>query len=215
MKKILFAILVSATGLGLYSCNNGAYDLDPKTNNGAVNPLNPDNKISIPPGNVKVDINGVTHLFYPGFYLDSSGGQKVYFGYAPLENDPIFKRTIGVMIGHTEGKDPDFTDKTKVSVWYSLIDTFSDQRIYYIASGDAKMDVNGALKGREGDAIRGTLPEGEYIFAPQMYDHDTNQLTPTIAQETKVKSMKLTKGEFHLMKTNKPKDIKYIQAPGP
>ncbi|RYD57123.1 MAG: hypothetical protein EOP56_10000 [Sphingobacteriales bacterium] len=212
MKKILLAVLVSAAGLGLYSCNNGAYDLDPKTDNGALNPVNPDNNISIPPGNIKVTVNGVIYTFYPSKYVDTSAGQRIYMGSGVLDKDPLFKRWFGIRISHTEGADPDFTNKTVVDAWYSYIDTSLDQRVYFVSDGvDFDPEKPGALKGKDGDAIRGLLPTGEYKFYPVLYDHDEDSKTPKVPQTSKVSSIKVTEGEFHLQKTTKLNEIKMMQ----
>lgn len=211
MKKLLLTILVSTAGLGLYSCNNGAYDLDPKDSGGALNPLNPENKVSIGPGNIRAKINGIVYTFYPSVYLDTSLGSKNYICFGALDKDPMFQRWMGMTIHHVEGKDPDFTNKTIVDAWYSLIDTSIDQRVWYTSVyTDAKMDVPGSLKGKEGDAIHGFLPAGEYRLAKTYYeDTDRFHRNPPMLPPIKMTSVKVSEGEFHLKKTTKVKDVKF------
>ena len=73
MKKLVFAALLATAGVGLFSCNNGAYDADPKTTGSPLNPLDPNSGVTVTLGSMRVMQNGTTQWFYPAYYQTAEG----------------------------------------------------------------------------------------------------------------------------------------------
>lgn len=204
MKKFLITALLAGTSLGLYSCNNGAYDVDEK-DKGGLNPTNPTSGTTLPLGNAKITVNGVEYLFYPGYYVDTvfnfDGNKRPFFyAWAYKPNDAPFNRTISISFRHVEGKTPDATDKTVGDVLYFYVDTFAKDTVFY-AAYDMNFDTSNLsfasakINGTEMDNLRGKVNYGALKALPWYDEDDDNSpIKPAPVRD----SIIYISGEFHL-----------------
>jgi hypothetical protein len=92
MKKLVFAALLATAGVGLFSCNNGAYDADPKTTGSPLNPLDPNSGVTVPLGSMRVAQNGTIQNFYPAYYQTDEEG---FLNFSMIrENDREYYPTL-------------------------------------------------------------------------------------------------------------------------
>lgn len=154
MKKFFTAILLAAAGVGLYSCNNGAYDARPDDPSG-FNYLNPNSPVKVPLGTIRVKIDNITYDYYPSFYKDVEvdvNGKKYVtkFFQGVLANDPMFKRVFSFTVG--EIKDIATSDFA-YDFSYAVTDTTNDTVAFYRRTEDFKFEI----KGMEDNNFRGVF----------------------------------------------------------
>ena len=186
-KVILSALLLAATGFGLASCNNGAYDADPKTNNGAVlNPINPSSGVTIPIGYIQVEINGFLASFNAGIWTDSVANTAILTASRIDRPDQIQGITIMLTNYNGAGTYTVGADGAGGGITHVLYNPLDNNYIalgYTTASGAGSGTVT--IEGTEDGNIRGHFEATLYQYAP---DPDNNN------------SETITKGKFYLKK---------------
>jgi uncharacterized lipoprotein NlpE involved in copper resistance len=157
MKKLVIAALLATGSLALYSCNNGAYDADPKVSGSPLNPLNPkESGVSVYLGTMRADLNGTTTLFSPAYYtVDESGAMNVI---AFRVNDKDFRHTLRFSIYNFKN-----TKEFSYGVAYTYLDTSKhsvDSFFTYgthTSTGAFTLTMNGNEEGNLRGNFSGTL----------------------------------------------------------
>ncbi len=192
MKKFFITALL-ATGVSfiLPSCNNGAYDADPTSSTGALNPLDPNSGVTVYLGTAKATLNSTATTFYPVYYIEKDPGTRFDI-YAMRAGDDVLKHTILFSIRG-------FKSLTEFSalVTYQYQDTTGwDSTVVYTG------DVQVKLTGNEGGNLRGTF-SGEVFYATKVSNHLEKVIPDDLESESllsdldKSKSIRITDGEFY------------------
>ncbi len=176
MKKLLFAFaLISTVGIGLYSCNNGAYDAHPDSDlSAALNPISSDsNGVTTYLGSMEAILDKKERLFAPAFYYQI---ENTYYLVARVKDDSVLDRVLRVTFPDYGGAKEYIVhaDTAQPIVTFSMIDTNRVDKAgrpivnSYTANtqkGKGYATIN--IQGEEGGHLRGyffgnlfkTLPE--------------------------------------------------------
>ena len=157
MKKLVIAALLATGSLAIFSCNNGAYDADPKITGSPLNPLNPtESGVTVFLGRMKANINGTPTLFAPAYYtVDESGAMNVI---ALRDNDKEFQHTLRFSIYNFKN-----TKEFSYGVTYTYRDTSKhsvDSIVTYgvhAATGAFALTMTGNEEGNLRGHFSGTL----------------------------------------------------------
>ena len=178
-KVILSALLLAVTGFGLVSCNNGAYDADPKTNDGAVlNPINPSSGVTIPIGHMQLEINGFLAGLTTGIWTDSVTGTAIIT--ASVVDRPDQIQSITIMLNNYNGAGTyavgaDGAGGAITHILYNPLDN------NYIASGFTTASGAGSgtvtIEGTESGYLRGRFEGTLYEFAPTINNANSEAIT--------------------------------------
>lgn len=152
MKKFLLAAtLLAGTSLALFSCNNGAYDMDPSTTNPALNPLDPSSGVTVYLGTMKASINGTMTEFYPAYYVSPVENEFAIMGTRGKDKFPGHTIKIGIYNFQNikefnsefryQFKDTTIAD-TMVTVEYAPKDGFE-----VVLNGNESGNLRGTFKG--------------------------------------------------------------------
>lgn len=160
MKKLFVtSALALSISMGLYSCNNGAYDADPTTDLSAgQNPLNPTSGTGVLIGTMKAYINGQEVVFSPVYHVtDTFNTRRLY---ARVPNDSIYNRSILITYAENSYVGPSIDTigkKPLLSFEYKVYDPDNKYyNIYTASQGNGNMiEVN--VKGAEGGHMRGSI----------------------------------------------------------
>src|SRR5437879_2988657 len=106
MKKILFTTLLTAgVCMAMISCNNGAYDADPNTDNATIkNPLDPNSGVTVYIGTIKTVLNGKDVLFTDCSYTIDTNNNRIITGVQA--NDNVFNSAIRIYFAESTYKGP-------------------------------------------------------------------------------------------------------------
>lgn len=176
MKKLLFAFaLTSVVCIGIYSCNNGAYDANPDTDHSAVlNPITGDSSgTSAYLGSMNAVLNNRKKLFEPAFYykIDNS-----YYLVARVQDDTTLERVIRITFADYGGPKEYIVNADTLipNVTFEMIDTTRVDlagrpiRNYYTANTNNSVGyatVN--IEGEEGGHLRGYFFGNLYKTEPE------------------------------------------------
>lgn len=174
------AAALAVSSLAIYSCNNGAYDIDPKNNPGALNPLDTTSGVTIPLGSLKLTVNDVPYFYYPAKYkefkIDGAGTVYQYFQ-TTLDNDPIFRRLIQFRLHDIKN-----LQEFAYEFAYIIKDTTLDTPAIYRPTDDFKFTI----KGNESGNYRG-------VFSGKLKLDRTAAVPYGVVDELKV-----TNGEYYI-----------------
>lgn len=192
MKKFFITALL-ATGVSflLPSCNNGAYDADPNSSTGGLNPLDPNSGVTIYLGTMKATLNSTRTSFYPAYYIEKEPGSR-FDMYGFRAGDPL-KHTMLISI-----RGFNSLSEFSAVVAYHLQDTVGVNDSTIVYTGEMQIKLNG----NEGGNLRGTF-SGDLYYATKVSNHlekvipdDLEPLTPTDQSQ----AIRVTDGEFYVPK---------------
>ena len=181
MKKLLLsAFLVAALGPSLTSCNNGAYDADPKTNQGTVlNPLNPATGVTIPIGYMTMEINGYFASFLAGAWSDSTTGVASLVAFS-FDTVTQWQTMSIVMTSYNGAGTYNFLpDGSNGVVTHQIFDP-QDPNGYIASSHSSNVGSGNAtvvVQGTEDGNIRGTFSARLYRNMPVVNASDSDIIT--------------------------------------
>lgn len=178
-KVILSALLLAATGFGLASCNNGAYDADPEANGGTVlNPINPSSGVTIPIGYIQVEINGFLASFNAGIWTDSVANTAILTASRIDRPDQIQGITIMLTNYNGTGTYTVGADGAGGGVTHILYDPTDENG--YIALGYTTASGGGSgtvtVEGTEDGNIRGHFEATVYQNLPGPDNNNTEAI---------------------------------------
>lgn len=189
MKKFVVAALL-ATGacLVLPSCNNGAYDSDPNSSTGGLNPLDPNSGVTVYLGTMRATLNNTITAFYPAYYTSPKENNFVVTGIRA--NDEVLKHTINFAITNFKNLSEFGTIFT-----YEFQDTTgNDSTIIYTGPVAVK------LTGNEGGNLRGTF-SGEIYYTAKLSNHlEEDPLAIQLPDPDKSKVIYIKDAEFYVPK---------------
>ena len=172
MKKLLIAFtLLFAVSIGMYSCNNGAYDAQPdKDNSSALNPINNSSGVTTYLGSMDAIVNKKQQIFDPAFYYKID---EVYYIVARIQHDSILERYLRINFTAYNGpKEYGIApDAPLPGITFSMIDTTrvdkAGRPIYnvYTPTGGKKNYVN--IQGEEGGHLRGVFNASMHRTLPE------------------------------------------------
>jgi hypothetical protein len=181
MKKLLLsAFLIAALGPSFSSCNNGAYDADPKTNNATIlNPLNPGSGVSIPIGYMTMNINGFYAAFLAGAWSDSTAGVATLTAFRFDTATQWQTVTIAITSYNGVGTYSLLSDGSNGVIIHNIFNPQDPNG--YIASSHATNIGTGrgtvSVEGVEDGNIRGTFSGTLFRVEPAINTSDSDVLT--------------------------------------
>jgi hypothetical protein len=198
MKKFFVTVLL-ATGVSLMlpSCNNGAYDADPTTSTGGLNPLDPNSGVTVYLGNMKASLNNTATSFYPAYYIEKDPGSRFDL-YGMRAGDGVLKHTLLFSIRGFKS-----LSEFSVLVTYQYQDTVGVNDSTVVYTGDVQVKLNG----NEGGNLRGTF-SGEVFYATKVSNHlqkvipDDLEAEGLLSNLDKSQSIIIKDGEFYVAKKN-------------
>lgn len=198
MKKFFVtALLATGVSLMLPSCNNGAYDADPATSTGGLNPLDPNSGVTVYLGTMKASLNKTKTTFYPAYYIEKDPGTRFDI-YGMRAGDEVLKHTMLFSIRGFKS-----LSEFSALVIYHYQDTtgVNDTTVVYTGEVQIKM------KGNEGGNLRGTF-SGDVFYATRVSNHlemvipDDLETNGLLSNLDKGKSIEIKDGEFYVAKKN-------------
>jgi hypothetical protein len=206
MKKLLVAtLLIAGSSVALFSCNNGAYDADPKTDlSSGKNPLDPGSGVNVYLGSMKGHVNRKVMTFHNAKYQIDTGGTRVIV--ANAIDDPELRRRFlitvpevdysNASVAYTKSfviggesyswnfiyavRDTTRKDRNLDFLYISNTASGSGQVLFQVA-GDEGGNMRGKFKGTVFKAILnedGVTPSGQFDLSDSVVFNDVEFYIP-------------------------------------
>lgn len=156
MKKLLIgSLLTLGVATVMTSCNNGAYDANPKVDrSGVLNPLDSSIPGIVYIGTMKGQIDGGQVLFSPAYYtLDANTNTRTIWGM--VQDDTVFWRTITLTVNNDDVKGKKDTTMITSTFTYSIYDTVRKVHKKYIHTPSDGNKLKSFLISEENNTMRG------------------------------------------------------------